>query len=130
MLKTICVGRRPDTPEKAVASAFTAHGVRPEHVEAERIGGEDDAWRWRLTPDAPVILDDEITTFDVQRMRGLLVPSRARHPSIERGVAADLDPVGWVIVVAYADGAVDEADLIDEARLFAADIQRMGEDNR
>jgi hypothetical protein len=126
MFKTICVGRKPGTPEEAVASAFNAAGVRPEHVEAEAIEGEPDAWRWTLAEGAPAILDDEITRFDIQEVRGLLVPINPHHPNIEHGVAADLDSVDWVVIVATDD--VDETALVAEARQFAWDLERIGDD--
>ena len=124
MLKTVCVGVLPDRPEEAVAHAFQAEGVLPEHVAAEVLDAEGYAWRWRLREGAPPVVDSETTAFDVVKRRGLVVPVRPHHPAIEHGVAVDDSEIGWVVVTA-AEGYTDE-ELVAEAEQFARDLLRMG----
>ena len=121
MLTTIHVGIRPDTPEEAVAKAFEVNGVLPEHVAAQALDAEGYAWRWRLREGAPPVVDSEVTTFDIVERHGLAVPLRPHHEPIDRGVATDDSEVGWIIVVAAAEGYTDE-ELVAEAEQFALDL--------
>ena len=124
MLRTTCVARAPDSPEQAVALAFLADGLRPEHVLAVAIDGEGQAWRWTLLDEAPSLADAEVTTFDADERRGRPVPARPRHPVIAAGVVVDTEEQGFVVVTG-SDSFIDQ-DLVDEARQLAADMERMG----
>lgn len=105
----------PSTPEDAVVAAFKRHDLADEHVVVEVLDQDIGVWTWRLTADAPKVLDSEVVTVEgVVGDDGMWRPTApAGHPSIEHGIVVASE-FGWLVVVRNQHKA--DEDLVQAAQ--------------
>ncbi len=111
---------REELPAEAVAKAFRGDGLLAEHVEVQAVQGELRAYRWWLRPDAPEVVDSEVTAFDIDEAEGPINLSNFHHPVITQGVVVEAAE-GWIV----ACGDESEADMVAAARRHVFDMELM-----
>lgn len=98
---------QPTTPEAAVAAAFQAQAIVPEHVVVSVLDEEINTWTWRLDADAPAVIDTDVVTVD-----GLICDSiwrpvgPADRPQIHQGIITDSEQ-GWLVAVGDGESEDD-----------------------